>query len=81
VRVGDHVEARVNQNERIVEVTKLITKRVAAATAAECFDDRSPPPPERDDTFQPPFAVRDRGAGRPTKRDRRQIDRVRGRDR
>ena len=79
VRVGDHVEARVNQRERIVDVTKLITKRVDAATAVECFDDRSPPPPERDDTFQPPFAVRDRGAGRPTKRDRRKIDRVRGR--
>ena len=79
LRVGDHVEARVNQRERIVDVTKLITKRVDAATAAECFEDHSPPPPERDDIFQPPVAVRDRGAGRPTKRDRRQIDRVRGR--
>ncbi len=81
VAVGDHVEARVNQRERIVDVTKLITKRVDAATAAECFDDRSPLPPESDDTFQPPFAVRDSGAGRPTKRDRRQIDRVRRRGR
>jgi ribosome-associated heat shock protein Hsp15 len=81
VRVGDHVEVRVNQRERIVDVTKLITKRVDATTAAECFDDHSPPPPERDDTFQAPFAVRDRGAGRPTKRDRRQIDHVRGRGR
>lgn len=81
VRVGDHVEARVNQRERIVDVTKLITKRVDATAAAECFDDHSPPPPERDDNFQQPLAVRDRGAGRPTKRDRRQIDRARGRGR
>lgn len=81
VRVGDHVEARVNQRERIVDVTKLIAKRVDATTAAECFDDHSPAPPERDDPFQPPFAVRDRGAGRPTKRERRQTDRVRGRGR
>jgi ribosome-associated heat shock protein Hsp15 len=80
VKVGDHVEARVNQRERIVDVTKVIAKRVGAAIAAECFDDRSPPPPERD-AFRPLFAVRDRGAGRPTKRDRRQIDRIRGRDR
>ena len=79
VRVGDHVEARVNQRERIVDVTKLITKRVGGTISAECFDDLSPPPPERDDAFQPPVAVRDRGAGRPTKRDRRKIDRVRGR--
>jgi ribosome-associated heat shock protein Hsp15 len=79
VKVGDHVEARVNQRQRIVDVTKVITKRVGAAIAAECFDDHSPPPPERD-AFRPLFAVRDRGAGRPTKRERRQIDRMRGRD-
>jgi ribosome-associated heat shock protein Hsp15 len=79
VRVGDHVEARVNQRERIVDVTKLIVKRVDATTAAACFDDHSPIPTERDDFLQAPFAVRDRGAGRPTKRDRRQIDRVRRR--
>ena len=79
VRVGDHVEARVNRRERIVDVTRLIAKRVDAATAAECFDDHSPLPPERDDTFQSSFPMRDRGAGRPTKRDRRNIDRVRGR--
>ena len=78
VRVGDHVEARVNQRERVVDVTKVISKRVGAAISAECFDDRSPAPPERD-PFQPQFAVRDRGTGRPTKRDRRQIDRIRGR--
>jgi ribosome-associated heat shock protein Hsp15 len=80
VKVGDHVEAHVNQRERIVDVTKLITKRVSAAVAVGCFDDRSPPPPEQD-AFRPLFAVRDRGAGRPTKRDRRQIDRLRGRAR
>ena len=74
------MEARVNQRDRIVDVTEVITKRVGAAIAAECFDDRSPPPPEPD-AFRPLFAVRDRGAGRPTKRDRRQIDRVRGRGR
>lgn len=79
IKVGDHVEARVNKRVRIIDVTKLITKRVDATSAAECFEDHSPPPPERDDIFQPPFAVRDRGAGRPTKRDRRSIDRVRGR--
>lgn len=78
IAVGDRVEAYVNQRRREVTVTRLVVKRVGAAVAAECFEDHSPPPPER-----PPedvgFAVRDRGAGRPTKRDRRRIDRLRGR--
>lgn len=80
VKVGDHVEARVYQRDRVVDVVHVIEKRVGAAAALDCYDDHSPPPPERD-PFQPLFAARDRGTGRPTKRDRRQIDRLRGRDR
>jgi hypothetical protein len=53
VKVGDHIEARVNQRERVVDVTRLITKRVDAVLAAECFDDHSPPPPEREHGPQP----------------------------
>ncbi|MEL6890609.1 MAG: RNA-binding S4 domain-containing protein [Actinomycetota bacterium] len=78
VKVGDRVEARVGGRDRVVDVTQVITKRVGAAIAVDCYDDHSPPPPERD-PYQPLFAVRDRGAGRPTKRDRRQIDQLRGR--
>lgn len=77
VKVGDRIEARLYQRERVVVVTKLIVKRVGAELAADCFDDHSPPPPERD--FVAPVFERDRGAGRPTKRDRRQMDRLRGR--
>ena len=79
VQVGDRVVAYLHRRERIVEVTRVLTKRVGAAVAAECFVDHSPPPPERDGP-QPLFARRDPGAGRPTKRDRRRIDRLRGRD-
>ena len=80
VEVGDRVEALINQRTRIVEVSAVLTKRVGAAVAVDCYVDHSPPPPERD-TLRPLFGVRDRGAGRPTKRDRRQIDRLRGRSR
>jgi ribosome-associated heat shock protein Hsp15 len=80
VAAGDRIEARIGRRDRVVTVTRILTKRVGAAIAAECFDDHSPPPPERDDV-QPLFGVRDRGTGRPTKRDRRQIDRLRGRRR
>lgn len=75
VRVGDRIEARAHDRERIVEVSRIIERRVAAAVAQECLVDHSPPPPPRDPT--PPIARRDRGAGRPTGRDRRQLDRGR----
>jgi ribosome-associated heat shock protein Hsp15 len=78
VKLGDTVEAYLHQRLRVVEVTRVIIKRVGAPIAVECYVDHSPPAPERDD-FQPLFGARDRGAGRPTKRDRRQIDRLRGR--
>lgn len=77
VSIGDRVEARLHQRERVVEVTRVITKRVGAPIAQGCYIDHSPPPPEREPTAV--FAVRDRGAGRPTKRDRRQLDRLRNR--
>ncbi len=77
VQVGDRVEAYLHQRRRIVVVERVLVKRVGAAAAAECYTDHSPPPPTRE--VLPEFAVRDRGAGRPTKRDRRRIDRLRGR--
>jgi len=39
-----------------------------------CYLDRTPAPPP---TIAIPVAVRDRGAGRPTKRDRRLLDKWR----
>lgn len=77
VGLGATVEARVHDVDRTVEVVRPIEKRVGAAVAAECLIDHTPPPPPRDTT--PPVAERERGAGRPTKRDRREIDRLRGR--
>ena len=75
VRVGDHVVARVEQSERLLEVVRIIDKRVGAPIAAQCFIDTSPAI-ERE-TYIPVF-VRDSGAGRPTKRDRRDLDKLRG---
>ncbi len=73
---GDEIRVRLAGRERIVEVTKLISKRVSAPMAAECYIDRSPPPPPREIVASQPR--RDRGAGRPTKRERRQLDQLRG---
>ncbi|MFE0187815.1 RNA-binding S4 domain-containing protein [Streptomyces sp. NPDC059008] len=77
VRNGDEVRLRHAGRERIVVVSRLVRKRVGAAVAAECFVDNSPPPPPREMTA--PAAHRDRGAGRPTKRERRETDQLRGR--
>ena len=74
VRVGDTIEARLGGRQRVLEVVRLIDKRVGAAVAAECYTDHSPPPPPR---VEEPVFGRDRGAGRPTKRDRRRLDRFR----
>ncbi len=76
VRPGDEVRLFHAGRERIVVVKRLVRKRVGAAVAAECFVDNSPPPPPREEVAA--VGHRDRGAGRPTKRDRRDTERLRG---
>ena len=77
VRPGDSVRAHTPGGERIVVVTGLIDKRTSAAMAVLLYEDRTPPPPPREE--RPTTVQRDRGSGRPTKRDRRQVERLRGR--
>ncbi|MEU0498914.1 S4 domain-containing protein [Mycobacterium sp. NPDC006124] len=74
VSPGDEVRARVGETTRVVEVVRVIQKRVGAADAVTCFLDRTPAPPPK---VAVPVAVRDRGAGRPTKRDRRLLEKLR----
>lgn len=77
IRPGDEVRVRQGDRDRIVVVTKVIAKRVGATIATECYVDNSPPPPTRE--MVAPAGRRERGAGRPTKRDRRSIDKLLGR--
>lgn len=77
VKVGDRVVLR-GVRDLDLEVVRLIDKRVGASVAAECYVDRTPPPPPKQTHAPEPFQ-RDRGSGRPTKKDRRQLDRLRGR--
>lgn len=74
---GDVVRIRRGGLTRILRVEKPVSRRVGAPEAATCYRDESPPPP-------PPEVVasiprRDRGAGRPTKRERRDMERLTGR--
>jgi ribosome-associated heat shock protein Hsp15 len=78
VRVGDRVEVRLGELARIVEVRQLLVKRVGAPVAQAAYVDHTPPPPPKAER-PAAIGVRDRGAGRPTKRERRQLDLLRGR--
>ncbi|MDW3216987.1 MAG: S4 domain-containing protein [Acidimicrobiales bacterium] len=79
VDVGDVVVAHRRDRIVVYVVKETIEKRVSAARAAACVEDRSPPPEPREAPAAAVFARRDRGAGRPTKRERRDIDRLRRR--
>jgi ribosome-associated heat shock protein Hsp15 len=75
VKVGDRVTAKVDGWSRVLEVAQVIDKRVSAPLAAGCLVDHSEPRPRPE--FVAPLFARDPSAGRPTKRDRRQLDRLR----
>lgn len=75
VRAGDRVEAYIHERDRVLEVLTVIETRVGAPVAEGCYADHSPVV-EREARLAPLFA-RERGTGRPTKRDRRQLDQLR----
>ncbi len=75
VALGDEVRALAPRGLRVLIVRGMAEKRLSAQLAAELFEDKSPPPPPRETTE--PLAVRARGAGRPTKADRRAMARAR----
>ena len=74
VRAGDRVVALIADRERIVEVVRPIESRVGAPVAATCYVDHSPPPIV---TEIRPGIMAVRGEGRPSKRLRRELERLR----
>jgi ribosome-associated heat shock protein Hsp15 len=76
VSVGDEVTIRIKTMIKTIRVEKVIEQRVSASIAAECFEDLTPQ--EEYDKLKKMNELntewRDRGAGRPTKKERRQID-------
>lgn len=75
VKPGDGVEVRGGERPRVVKVERILTRRVAAPIAQQAYQDHSPPPLPRDILLVP---RRERGAGRPTKKERREIEKLRG---
>lgn len=73
IRAGDRVEALIADRQRIVEVVRPIESRVGAPVAATCYVDYSPAVvPEVRPEISPI-----RGEGRPSKRLRRELERLR----
>lgn len=79
VKPGDVVTVTVHHHVRVLEVMLPGARRGPATEAATLYRDLTPPPPPKEEkVISGP--VRDQGAGRPTKRERRLTDRLRDRD-
>jgi ribosome-associated heat shock protein Hsp15 len=76
VKVGDIYQVSKGEERRVVKVTGLLENRTDAKTAVFFYEDVTPVEHTRafKSMFHAPMLQRDRGAGRPTKRDRREID-------
>ena len=76
VRPGDLVRVTLPQGRRrILKVAALDDRRGSASVARALYEDLTPPAPPRQRWAAPPLRLP--GAGRPTKRERRAIDRLR----
>ncbi len=82
VSLDDRVEIEVGDWTRVLVVKELRDRPLPKADAGRLFEDLSPPRPEPDPwqrlTRRTP-ARREPGAGRPTKKERRELDRWRSR--
>jgi len=74
VRAGDRVDVLIAGRERILEVVRAIESRVGASVAMTCYVDHTPPPVVREVR---PGIMAVRGEGRPSKRLRRELERIR----
>jgi ribosome-associated heat shock protein Hsp15 len=77
VRAGDLIAVTLPRGRRrILKVAGVENRRGSAEVAKALFDDLTPPEPPRPRQARPPW--RAPGTGRPTKRERRDIKRLRG---
>ena len=80
VRPGDVLTFPLGPHIRVIKVLGLGVRRGPAPEARMLYEDLEPPPPRTATPKEPPVAVREDGAGRPTKRERRETDRLRSDD-
>ena len=75
IRVGDTIQARANRVKRTVKVLALLERRIGPKLVENCFEDLTPAAEfeKARQTTQGGVPVRDKGSGRPTKKQRRQL--------
>ncbi|WDF54438.1 RNA-binding S4 domain-containing protein [Mucilaginibacter sp. KACC 22063] len=80
VKIGETYNIAKGPDRKIITVTGLLENRVDAKTAVNFYSDLTPVEltPGFKSMFHAPMLRRDRGTGRPTKRDRREIDDLQG---
>jgi len=76
VKVGEIYQVAKGVERKVIKVTGLLENRVDAKTAIFFYEDITPVEQTMafKSMFQAPILKRDRGTGRPTKKDRREID-------
>ena len=75
VGAGDVLTLQVHGRLLVWRILDAGERRGPASEAQGLYEDLSPPPPPRQEE-SPVFGQRDPGSGRPTKRERREIDRL-----
>lgn len=79
VKVGEIYSVQKGAERKVIQVVDLLERRVDAKTAVQYYQDLTPPEETASfkSAFLSPILKRDRGTGRPTKKDRREIDELR----
>ncbi|NLH82747.1 MAG: RNA-binding S4 domain-containing protein [Phyllobacteriaceae bacterium] len=78
IKPGQVLTVTLPGRVRVLKVVGFVERRGSAEVAATTYEDLSPPPPPRETRVETaPVGEREDGAGRPTKRDRRALDRLR----
>ena len=76
VKIGDTFQIQKGPERKVIQVTGLLARRSDAKTAVQHYEDLTPieDVQAQRSAFYSPVLRRDRGTGRPTKKDRREID-------
>ena len=78
VKEGDVIQVQIEQLHKVVQVKSVIKNRVPAKMVPEVYTDLTPKEEYERIEFMHAFKSewRDRGAGRPTKKERRMIEKM-----